>query len=174
MAPVARLRAPAWRQTALRVPGCFPPLQPAPHAGRYHRPGDPWPLYAALERETMWAEWEHATRGAVPAEDEERWVCRLEVDLTVLDLRDPATRLALGVSAEQLTDDWSPERPNRATLRVAAAAHELGVDGMVVPSAARRGGWNLAVLPHAFERVRLAHRRRARPAPGQSAPQHPY
>jgi RES domain-containing protein len=162
---VARLRARAWRQTALRVPGCVPPAQPAPHAGRYHRAGDPWPLYAALDRDTMWAEWSHASGGAVDPDDDPRWVCALEVDLRVLDLRDPATRRALRVGEAQLTGEWAPDAPNQATMRVALAARELGVDAMVVPSAARPGGWNLAVLPGAFDRVRLVSRRRETPAP---------
>ena len=148
----------------MRVPDCRPPMQPAPHAGRYHRPGDPWPLYAALDRDTMWAEWSHATGGAVAPADDPRWVCVLDVDLRVLDLRDPAVRRALRVSEEQLTGDWAPDAPNPATLRVAAAARELGVDAAVVPSAAREGGWNLVVLPGGFDRVRTSRRRREVPA----------
>ncbi len=138
-------------------------MQPAPHAGRYHRVGDPWPLYAALDRETMWAEWSHATGGAVSPDDDPRWVCALDVDLRVLDLRDPAVRRALRVSEAQLTADWAPDAANPATMRVAAAARELGVDAVVAPSAARDGGWNLVVLPGAFDRVRLARRRREVP-----------
>jgi hypothetical protein len=45
------------------------------------------------------------------------------------------------------------------------AARELGADGVVVPSAARDGGWNVAVLPDAFARVRLVRRRREVPRP---------
>jgi hypothetical protein len=44
------------------------------------------------------------------------------------------------------------------------AARRLGVDGLIVPSAAREDGWNLVVLPAAFDRVRL-HSRRRRAAP---------
>lgn len=150
---------------ALRVPGCLPPLQPAPHAGRFHRPGDPWPLYASLDRDTMWAEWRHATGGAVAPEDDPRSVCTLDLDLRVLDLRDPATRRALRVSERQLTAPWSPDVPNRAALAVMRAAAELDVDGVVVPSVARAGGWNVAVRPPAFDRVRLAGRRREVPRP---------
>lgn len=143
----------------------MPPRQPAPHPARYHRPGDPWPLYASLDRETMWAEWAHATDGRVPPEEDPRWVCTLNVDLRVLDLRDAATRRALRVGLPALTAAWSPERPNPATLRVAAAAARLGVDGLIVPSAARRGGWNAVILPAAFESVRLVRRRSEVPKP---------
>ena len=70
----------------------------------------------------MWAEWAHATGSAIPPEDDPRWVCVLEVDLRVLDLRDPATRRALRVTTGQLTGDWTPDAPNPATMRVARAA----------------------------------------------------
>jgi RES domain-containing protein len=113
----------------------------------------------------MWAEWAHATGGAVAADDDPRWVCAIDVDLRVLDLRDAATRRALRVSEAQLTGEWAPDAPNPATLRVMRAARELGVDGVVVPSAARHGGWNLAVLPDAFDRVRTRRRRRENPRP---------
>jgi RES domain-containing protein len=142
------------------VPGCLPPQQPAPHPGRYHGAGDPWPLYAALDRDTMWAEWRHATDPAPRPDDDPRWVCELETDLAVLDLRDPATRRALRVGLPSLTGPWSPDGPNRAARRVARTAAELGVDGAIVPSAAADGGWNLVVLPRAFDRVRMRRRRR--------------
>jgi RES domain-containing protein len=149
---------------ARRVPGCLPPDQPAPHAGRYHRPGDPWPLYATLDRDTMWSEWRRATSDAVDAQEEERTVCTLDLDLRVLDLRSPATRYALGVTLEQLTGEWSPDAPNRACLAVARAARDAGADGFVVPSAARDGGWNVAVLPGAFDHVHVARQARSQPA----------
>jgi len=157
------LRTRAYRQTATRVPGCLPPDQPARHAGRYHRPGDPWPLYAALDGDTMWAEWRRATSGAVDAQEEQRTVCTLDLDLVVFDLRSPATRDALRVTLEQLAGDWSPDTPNRACLAVARAARDAGADGFVVPSAARDGGWNVAVFPGAFDRVHVARRVRSRP-----------
>jgi RES domain-containing protein len=141
-------------------------MQPAPHPARYHRAGDPWPLYASLDRTTMWAEWAHATDGRVPPEEDPRWVCVLDVDLRVLDLRDPSTRRALRVSVRALSAAWSPDAPNAATLRVAATAARLGVDGLIVPSAARDGGWNAVILPAGFERVRLRSRRREL-APGR-------
>jgi RES domain-containing protein len=113
----------------------------------------------------MWAEWRHATDGAVVPADDPRWVCTLQLDLRVLDLRDASARRALGVSERQLTGPWTPDAPNAATLRVMGAARELGVDAVVVPSAAQPGGWNVAILPDAFERVRLIRRRREVPRP---------
>ena len=92
-------------------------------------------------------------------------MCTLNVDLRVLDLRDAATRRALRVGLPALTAAWSPERPNPATLRVAAAAARLGVDGLIVPSAARQNGWNAVILPAAFEGVRLVRRRSEIPKP---------
>jgi RES domain-containing protein len=113
----------------------------------------------------MWAEWAHATDGRVPPEEDPRWVCTLDVDLRVLDLRDPATRRALRTSVRALMGPWSPDTPNPATLRAVAAARRLGVDGLIVPSAALDGGWNAVILPSAFDRVRLNNRRRGMPAP---------
>jgi RES domain-containing protein len=153
------------------VPGCLPPEQPAPHPGRYHAAGDPWPLYAALDRDTMWAEWAHASDAPRRADDDPRWVCELEADLNVLDLREPATRTALRVTLSGMTGRWSPDAPNRSARRVARAAAELGVDGAIVPSAAAEGGWNLVVLPRGFERVRMRRRRReTAPASAVRAP----
>jgi hypothetical protein len=115
----------------------------------------------------MWSEWRHATDGQVPPEEDPRWVCSLDVDLQVLDLRDPAARRALRVSLAALSAPWSPERPNRATLRVAAAARRLGVDGLIVPSAARDDGWNAVIFPRAFASVTLRNRRRETPRPSE-------
>jgi hypothetical protein len=108
----------------------------------------------------MWAEWAHATDGQVPPEEDPRWVCLVDVDLRVLDLRDAATRRALRAGIGALRGPWSPDQPNPTTLRVARAARELGVDGMIVPSAALDDGWNLVVLPGAFGSVTLRRRRR--------------
>jgi RES domain-containing protein len=111
----------------------------------------------------MWEELAHASKAAVPGEENPRWLCSLEVDLRVLDLRDAATRRALRTSIAALTGPWSPERPNAAALRAVRSAARLGVDGLIVPSAARPGGWNLVVLPSGFGRVRLRNRRRQQP-----------
>jgi len=147
------------------VPACVPPAETAPHAGRYHGPGDPWPLYGALDEATIWAEWAHATGGAVRPADDPRWRCVFEAELAVLDLRDDATRAALGVSLDELVAPWWPDRPNAACRRVLAAALAAGADAIIVPSAARGGGWSIDVLPAAFGRLRLLARDEVAPEP---------
>ena len=112
----------------------------------------------------MWAEWRRATSNGVDAQAEERMVCTLDVDLRVLDLRSRTTRDALSVTLEQLTGEWSPDAPSQACLAVARAAREAGADGFVVPSAARDGGWNVAVLPGAFDHVHVTRQARSQPA----------
>jgi RES domain-containing protein len=114
----------------------------------------------------MWDELVLASEGTMPPGENPRWVCSLDVDLRVLDLRDAATLRALRTSVAALTRPWSAERPNTATLRSVRAARSLGIDGLIVPSAARPGGWNLVVLPSAFDRVRLRSRRRKAPPSG--------
>ena len=79
--------------------------------------------------------------------------------------RSEATRKALGVTLDQLTGEWSPDAPNAVCLNVARAARDAGAEGFVVPSAARAGGWNVAVLPSAFDRVIVMRQVRSHPAP---------
>lgn len=138
----------------------FPPDRPAAGEGRYHLPGDPWPLYASLEPATVWAEWAAATRGAVDPADERRRLWSLEVDgLAVLDLRDAAVRRALEVDLEDLTGT----RVRAQAL--AARVRDLDADGLIVPSAARPEHWNLVVFPSGFGHVRPVRSRVGHPAP---------
>jgi RES domain-containing protein len=154
-----------YRQTARHVRDCLPPREPAPHPARYHLTGDPWPLYGALDWETVWAEWARSTGRGVRPEDDLRALCTFDADLRVLDLRDARTLEALGVTLDALRADWSDRAPNQACLLVARRARELGVDGFIVPSAAREDGWCLDVLPAAFANVRQVSRRAIVPSP---------
>ena len=93
-------------------------MQPAPHPGRYHLVGDPWPMYGSIDEATVWAEWSQATGGGVDPEDDPRWLCTFDADLAVIDLRRPEVLAALGVTIEQLSAAWAPGKPNRACLKV--------------------------------------------------------
>ena len=147
------------RQTGVGVP-CLPPSRPAPAAARYHRAGDPWPLYASLDSATAWAEWQAATGGRVDPASEQRRLWRIDVtDLTVLDLRLPEARTAAGVQLADLIG------PREACQALARRAQRMGADGLVVPSAAREGAWNLVAFPSGLEAVRPAGSTVRNPAP---------
>jgi RES domain-containing protein len=138
----------------------MPPDRPAPTDGRYHRPGEPWPLYASLEPATAWAEWSAAARGAVDPADERRRLWRIDAGgLAVVDLRRPGLAAELDISARQLTG------PRPRAHELAAKARKLGAHGMVVPSAARPGAWNLVVFPSGFGRLRVVGSRAMHPRP---------
>lgn len=147
------------RQTGVGIPA-LPPDRPAPTPARWHRAGDPWPLYASLEPATAWAEWSGATGGAIDPDDETRRLWTLDVEqLPVVDLRDPASRDALGIELGSLTGEWD------ATQALAARLGALGAQGAVVPSAARRDAWNLVVFPAGFRHVIVRGGRTMHPAP---------
>lgn len=108
----------------------------------------------------MWAEWSAATRGAIDAATERRRLWRIDIDrLRVLDLRRQAVRDELGVELPKLTG------PRRAAQSLAAKARELGAEGMIVPSAAHPGRWNVVVFPSAFARVSVEGSTTTRPKP---------
>jgi RES domain-containing protein len=122
-------------------------------------------MYAALDVATVWAEWARATGGGVRPEDDRRSLCVFDADLAVLDLRDDAVRAELGVSVDELVADWSTAAPNEACLGVARRAVGVGAQAMIVPSAARSGGWTVVILPVAFGALRRRSRRTVTPAP---------
>jgi hypothetical protein len=79
--------------------------------------------------------------------------------LPVLDLRRPGLAEDLSMSLDELTG-------SRARAHgFAERARQLGARGMVVPSAARDGGWNLVVFPSGFAELSTAGSRAMNPRP---------
>lgn len=108
----------------------------------------------------MWAEWRAATRGAIAPEMERRRLWQIDVaGLSVLDLRDPGVRGAVGVELEELVG------PRSNAQALTERARSLGAEGMVVPSAASEGAWNLVVLPAGFDRLTVRRGRNMHPRP---------
>jgi filamentous hemagglutinin len=70
---------------------------------------------------------------------------------TVLDLTDGRTRSRLRVSERRMLDEpWREEQKlgrEALTQALGRLAHELGWEGLLVPSAAMKGGTNLIVFP---------------------------
>jgi RES domain-containing protein len=156
---VTRFSGRVHRQTGLDTPA-FPPDRPAPTEGRYHRPGDAWPLYASLEPATAWAEWSSATGGMIDPGAERRRLWRIDVSqLPVVDLRDVEVATALGTSIGQLIG------PRAAAQHVVQRARAAGALGMIVPSAAHEDHWNLVVFPEGFAHLTTRGSRAAHPRP---------
>jgi hypothetical protein len=77
----------------------------------------------------------------------------------VLDLRRAGLANELGLRLERLTG------PRARAHGLARRARELGAAGMIVPSAAREGAWNLVVFPAGFDRIATAGSRAMHPRP---------
>ena len=122
-------------------------------------------MYGSVEEPTVWVEWAHATGGGVAPEDDPRWLCVFDADLSVLDLRRPEILDARNVTVDDLNADWAPGAPNSACLKVSAAAAAAGPEGMIVPSAAHPGAWNLDVLPKGSSGLRRIKREHKVPEP---------
>jgi len=78
----------------------------------------------------------------------------------VLDLREPEVRADLGVEVAELT---GTRRVAQQSL--AAKAQALGAQGLIVPSAAHSGRWNVVVFPSGFPRLVVSGSTSTRPKP---------
>jgi RES domain-containing protein len=114
------------------------------HGGRWNPPNSFATIYLALEEATLFAEFERAARrqGLAPDDFLPRDLHRLAVKLTaVLDLRESAAREAIRLTEHELRGD------NREPCRaIGRAAHDLGLEGVLAPSATG-SGTVLAVFP---------------------------
>lgn len=121
--------------------------------GRWNPPKSFPTVYASLDPHTVLDEGlAHFRYYRIPIEvSMPRVMVSIRVDLrTALDLTHGKTRSALRVSERRmLSEPWRDEqKAGRESLTQALGrlAHELGWEGLLVPSAARRGGTNLIVF----------------------------
>lgn len=123
--------------------------------------GGPWPLYGALDEGTAWDEWSAAAQGRVDPREVTRTLWPLHARaLRVVDLRRKAVRRTLNADLNELTGEWEDARP------LAERARALGAQGMIVPSAARAGGWSLVAFPEGFGAVEAGKPVEKHPQPG--------
>lgn len=119
------------------------------HGGRWNPPDSFSTLYLALERDTTIGEFYRLARrqGRAPEDFLPRRMYRYSVALAaVLDLRDPAVRIGLESSDAELRATDA-----KSCRLIGEAAHQLGLEGILAPSAAGEGTV-LAVL--FFDRLR--------------------
>ncbi len=123
------------------------------HGGRWNPIGVA-AVYASLTPETAMAEaLAHNRYFGIPIEDAmPRTFVAIEVTLqAVLDLRLGSVRQRLKVSRNRLLAvDWRVEvRAGREpiTQAIGRVAAEIGIEGMIVPSAADTNGHNLLIFP---------------------------
>jgi RES domain-containing protein len=127
--------------------------------GRWNAPGSFRAVYLADSPETAMAEvLAHYRYYSIPIEQAlPRVFVAVNVDLrSVLDLRDGIVRNVLRTSKARLIGDrWRElNKVNQESLCqvIGRAAYETGLEGLIVPSVANPGGFNLVVLPE-----RLSH-----------------
>jgi RES domain-containing protein len=121
---------------------------------RWNPPGSFSTVYASLDVETALAEALAHFRhyGLRISKAMPRVLVSLEVKLRrVFDLTDGGVRRALGVSEKRfLVEPWREEqRRGREALTQAVGrlAYDADLEGLLVPSAARKGGVNLIIFP---------------------------
>lgn len=131
------------------------------HGGRWNPPGVA-SVYASNSPETAMAEALATVRyyGLPVQAFAPRCFVSLSFDLErILDLTDGETRRRIGFSLRRITEtDWRAEMAAGVaplTQLVGRAAADSGLDGLLVPSAAKRDGKNVVAFPANFRRSSL-------------------
>jgi RES domain-containing protein len=124
------------------------------YGGRWNPPGSFAAVYASLSPETALAETLAMARryGLLDATVTPRVLAALRIDRArILDLTDGATRQRLGVSAARMVGEPWPAHNQRGrealTQAIGRVAHEAGLAGLRVPSAADPRGENVVLFP---------------------------
>lgn len=131
----------AWSGTVYRhMFGSHPPARTNTHGARWNAAGLE-AIYTSCERETALAEAEYYISMQPLRPRAKRTLYTIRVSLkNVIDLTAPDLLLRLGITDAILSGlDHAPCRA------IGSAANWLGHDGLLVPSARRRGGTNLVI-----------------------------
>lgn len=131
----------AWSGTVYRhMFGSYPPTRTNTHGARWNDAGLE-AIYTSCEPETALAEAEYYISLQPLRPRARRTLYTIRVSLkNVVDLTDPHLLLLLGITDAILSG------PDHAPCRkIGGAVNWLGHDGLLVPSARRRGGTNLVI-----------------------------
>jgi RES domain-containing protein len=148
--------------------------------GRWNPKGGFRVLYASLDLETAQQEImaHHRSKGLPDAEALPLAVLGFRVEVQrVLDITASSIRRALKLSLNQMrTEPWralQKDGREAATQAIGRLARDLGFEGLLVPSAARRRGKNLALFPDQLlpgSRIEVVHGERLPLRPRRKKP----
>jgi RES domain-containing protein len=137
----------------------FDLLPIAPHGGRWHSAGDPWPAYASSTPEAAMFELLRGfdrERSAPPPLPTRRMSELFVDDLPVVDLANELALEHVGLRREELVEgyDLGPETEHCRAI-AAEVRRRPAVLGLLVPSAALPGADVLVIHPAGFRRVQV-------------------
>lgn len=134
----------------------------AQHGGRFTRPGGSATVYAATDVLLAVAETlaNYARQQRQPWQVSPLVIVAVEARLErVLDLTTEVNRGFVGLRAEELAnEDWQASNDSGGESlcqAVGRAAHDAGVEGLLVPSRLREGGANIVLFPDLVPAGRL-------------------
>ena len=128
------------------------------NGGRYTTRGRVRSVYGTLRAEDALAEAlaSFRKRGIADADALPRVTAAIAIDARrMLDLRDSALLAALGLSANDLVQEWEEEQTagrEALTQAIGRACFEAGFDCLLVPSAHLAGQSNLVAFPEALRK----------------------
>jgi len=134
----------AWKGTVYRhMFGSHKPARSNTGGARWNPPGLE-AIYTSCERETALAEAEYYISMQPLRPKAKRTLYTIRISLgNVIDLTGPRLLSQLGI-----TDDVLSGVDHSSCRVIGAAVNWLGHDGLLVPSARRRGGTNLVIYEH--------------------------
>lgn len=146
---------PAHRHTPERIGPLESLGVPAPNEGRYHRLGEPRPLYASTTRRAAWKESARRLAGPVLRVVRHRMSTLSIRDAPLLDLTDSQVLDTFNLTRVDLVGDEL-----KPTQQVADLARNEGLAGLIAPSAADPDdplAATIVVFPDHLDHVSVEH-----------------